>query len=85
MIAINKVLLLGSVTDDGPRLTYTENGTPQCSFTLLIAEPGKDGATFKLFVPVDALGIGPSRWLRRFSRGMWCSSMASCGGGAGSI
>jgi single-strand DNA-binding protein len=56
VIAINKVLLLGTVTDEGPRLTYAEHGTPQCSFMLLVAEPGKEGATFKLYVPVDIFG-----------------------------
>ncbi len=57
MLAINKVIVIGRVTDAGPKLTYSSEGTPQCSFTLLIEEAGKDGANvFKLFVPIEVFG-----------------------------
>ena len=53
MNSINKVLLTGQVTDAGPKLTYSSEGTPQCTFTVLVEECGKDGHLFKLFVPVE--------------------------------
>jgi single-stranded DNA-binding protein len=57
MLTINKVLLIGRVADAGPKLAYSSEAQPQCSFTLLVEEAGKDGATtFKLFVPVDVFG-----------------------------
>jgi single-strand DNA-binding protein len=53
---INKVIICGRVTDAGPNLTYGNKGTPQCAFTLMVEEPGRDGAPFKLFVPVEVFG-----------------------------
>jgi single-strand DNA-binding protein len=52
---INKVIIAGKVTD-GPKLTYSSEGTPQCSFTLIVEEPGRDGTSFKVFVPVEVFG-----------------------------
>jgi single-stranded DNA-binding protein len=56
MTSINKVIICGRVTDAGPKLTYASEGTPQCAFTLIVEEPGRDGAPFKLFVPVEVFG-----------------------------
>src|SRR6266545_6198005 len=52
MLPINKVLLVGKVTEAGPKISWTGHGTAQTSFTLQIDEPGRDGKVFKLFVPV---------------------------------
>ncbi len=55
-MSINRVLLVGRVTEAGPKLTYSSDGSPQCIFTLLLEEPAKDGTMFKLFVPVEVFG-----------------------------
>ncbi len=52
MLPINKVLLVGKVTDTGAKILWTERGAAQTSFTLQIDEMGRDGKVFKLFVPV---------------------------------
>src|SRR6266545_3145316 len=52
MLAINKVLLVGKVTDAGPKISWTAQGTAQTSLTIQIEEPGRDGQVFKLFVPI---------------------------------
>jgi single-stranded DNA-binding protein len=52
MHAINKVIVMGCV-QEGLKLTYGPEGTPQCSLTLLLEEGGKDGGTYKLYLPVD--------------------------------
>jgi single stranded DNA-binding protein len=56
MTSINRVLLVGRVTEAGPKLTYSPGGSPQCTFTLLLEDPGPDGKRYKLFVPVDVFG-----------------------------
>jgi single stranded DNA-binding protein len=56
MHGINKVIVGGRLTAEGPKLTYSPEGTPQCTFTVRIEEAGKDGATFKVFVPIDVFG-----------------------------
>jgi single-strand DNA-binding protein len=50
--AINKVIVMGRV-QEGLKLTYSPEGTPQCSLTVLVEEGGKDGSTYKLYLPVD--------------------------------
>ena len=56
MNGINKVLLVGDVTDAGPKISWNEAGSPCTTFTLLLEEAGKEGQTFKLFVPVEVWG-----------------------------
>jgi single-stranded DNA-binding protein len=53
---INKIITCGKITDAGPKLTYSTEGSPQCGFTLMVTEPGRDGAPFKVFVPVEVFG-----------------------------
>jgi single-stranded DNA-binding protein len=48
---MNAVHLSGRVSDYGPKLSYTEAGKPQTTFTLIV----EDGS-FKTFVPVLILG-----------------------------
>ena len=56
MLTINKVILCGRVTEDGCRLTYTTDGTPHVSFTLLLEEASKQGYTYKLYILIDLFG-----------------------------
>jgi single-stranded DNA-binding protein len=56
MLAINKVILCGRVTEDGCKLTSTSDGTPQCGFSLLVEEPSREGYTSKLYVSVELYG-----------------------------
>lgn len=56
MTHINRMLLVGRVTDAGLKLTYSSDGTPQACFALLVEEPGKEGVTFELSVPVAVFG-----------------------------
>src|SRR5262245_43182536 len=44
---INKVIICGRVTDAGPKLTYSSEGNAQYAFTLMVEEPGRDGAPFR--------------------------------------
>lgn len=55
-MSINKVLLDGRVTNEGPKLSYTPEGHPQCALTVLVEEANKEGAMFRLFVPVEIFG-----------------------------
>lgn len=42
---MNNVVLIGRLTKD-PEITYTQNGTAVCKFTLAVDRQGKDGADF---------------------------------------
>lgn len=55
---INRVLPLGKVTDAGPKLTYSEQGKPECLLTQLLTEPSKAGQEFSLFIHVSVYGTG---------------------------
>jgi single-stranded DNA-binding protein len=55
-MSINRVIVSGAVSSYGAKLTYTEQAKPQCSFTLVCEEPGREGATFKTFIPVLIIG-----------------------------
>ena len=55
---MNKALLLGRVSSAGPKLTYPEKlgGHPTCGFWLQVDEPGKDGAIYSSYIPVEITG-----------------------------
>lgn len=53
---MNHVSLGGHVSDYGPKISWTEAGKPQTTFTLVVEEPGREGATFNTFVPVCVVG-----------------------------
>jgi single-stranded DNA-binding protein len=53
---LNAVSLVGKVTENGVKLVYRENGTPEARWTMLLEKRGKDDATFKLFCPIVAYG-----------------------------
>jgi single-stranded DNA-binding protein len=48
---INRVILAGHVSQYGPKLNYTEQGKPQCTFTLVLTK-----GDFKTFIPVLCVG-----------------------------
>lgn len=56
MLSLNKVLVVGRVTEQGVKIQWAENGTPETRWTLVVEEPGQAGATFRLFVPCCAYG-----------------------------
>jgi single-stranded DNA-binding protein len=49
-------MLMGYVGQYGVKLSYTDNGKPQTTFTVMCTEAGKD-AEFKSFIP--CLIVGP--------------------------
>jgi single-stranded DNA-binding protein len=54
MVSLNKVLLMGQVTPEGVKFGYNENGTPEAIWTMVVEEPGAQGALFKTFIPCVA-------------------------------
>ena len=65
---MNAVHLSGKVSDYGPKLTYSEAGKPQTTFTLIVEEPGPTG-TFKTFVPVVLVGAQAEHWAETLDAG----------------
>jgi single-stranded DNA-binding protein len=57
-MSLNRVLLVGHVTDTRPKLTYSERGRPECRLTLMLTEAGKDGQAFTVYAPIYVLGNG---------------------------
>jgi single-stranded DNA-binding protein len=55
MFSINKAIVGDKVTDDGVKLTYGENGTPEARWTLMVEEAGANHS-FTLYVPCSAWG-----------------------------
>lgn len=55
-MAINRVIVLGKVSDAGPKLTYSDKGRLETRLTLVLEEAGKGGQTFSLYVPVFVYG-----------------------------
>ena len=56
-MAINHVVLIGTVADPGPKLTYSDAGRPECRLTLMASEPSKRGKEdYRLFIPVFVYG-----------------------------
>jgi single-stranded DNA-binding protein len=54
---LNQVALVGEVGEYGCKLSYRENGQPECTLTCVVKEPSRQGDTiFKTFVPVLAYG-----------------------------
>jgi single-stranded DNA-binding protein len=53
---INLVTVMGKVTEQGPKVTYGENGQPECRWTLAIEEHGAQAKVFTIYVPCSAFG-----------------------------
>jgi single-stranded DNA-binding protein len=49
-------VVLGTVSDAGPKLTYTLGGKPECKLTLIVEEAAKGGEAFRLYLPVFLYG-----------------------------
>jgi single-stranded DNA-binding protein len=59
---LNRALLVAECGEYGAQLRYRENGQPECSFTCVVRELGKDGATwFKTYVPVVLYGAAAEK------------------------
>jgi single stranded DNA-binding protein len=54
MASLNKVLLIGQVAPEGVKFGYNENNTPEAIWTIVVEEPGAQGALFKTFIPCVA-------------------------------
>ena len=50
-MGVNRAILSRVIGQYGVKLSYTEQAKPQCSFSLTVSEAGRDGATFRTFVP----------------------------------
>ncbi len=59
-MAINSVVLTGTVAEPGPKMTYSPASKPETKFTLVVSE-GKGEQTFNLYVPVFVYGAGAER------------------------
>jgi single-stranded DNA-binding protein len=56
-MAVNHVVLIGTVADPGPKLTYSDAGRPECRLTLMVSEPSTRGKEdYRLFIPVFCYG-----------------------------
>jgi len=55
-MSVNRVILSGTIGQYGVKIAWTESGKPQTTLTLVCEEPGKDGASYKTFVPVVIIG-----------------------------
>jgi single-stranded DNA-binding protein len=59
-VAINSVVLTGTVAEPGPKMTYNSAAKPETKFTLIVSE-GKGEQVFNLFVPIFVYGAGAER------------------------
>jgi single-stranded DNA-binding protein len=66
---MNAVHVIGVISEYGPRLTYTPEGKPQATLTVVVEEPGKDGATYKTFVPILIVGAQAEEWAATLEAG----------------
>jgi single-stranded DNA-binding protein len=55
-MGVNRAILSGTIGQYGVKHSYTEQAKPQLSFSLTVAETGRDGATFRTFVPCAVVG-----------------------------
>ena len=69
---LNQVALVGEVSEYGVRLTYRENGQPECTLTCVIKEPSRQGDTiFKTFVPLVLYGALAEKAAEDLEPGMY--------------
>jgi single-stranded DNA-binding protein len=59
-VAINSVVLTGTVAEPGPKMTYSPASKPETKITLVVSE-GKGEQTFNLYIPVFVYGAGAER------------------------
>jgi single-stranded DNA-binding protein len=68
---MNHVSLLGKVTAAGVKLTYSERGTPECRWTLMLEETGPEGQSFKTFIPCHSFGKSAEAIAEQIDPGDW--------------
>lgn len=61
---MNNVVLIGRLTKD-PEITYTQNGTAVCKFTLAVDRQGKDGADFIRIITWNKTAENCSKYLAK--------------------
>jgi single-stranded DNA-binding protein len=71
-MSINRVILSGAVGQYGAKISWTETGKPQTSFTLVCEEPGKEGATYRTFIPVLVVGNRAEEYAETLEPGDSC-------------
>jgi single-stranded DNA-binding protein len=49
-------VLIGRCSEYGPKLTYSEDAKPTCSFTLIYEEAGRDGGSYRTYIPISIVG-----------------------------
>lgn len=55
--SVNRVMLLGTVSDRGVEVSFVEDrGTAKASFLLILSETGHDGKTYQTYVPCEIWG-----------------------------
>ena len=59
-MAINHVVLTGTVAEPGPKMTYSAAAKPETKLTLIVSE-GKGEQVFNLYIPVFVYGAGAER------------------------
>jgi single-stranded DNA-binding protein len=59
-VAINHVVLTGTVAEPGPKMTYSASAKPETKLTLVVSD-GKGDQVFNLYVPVFVYGTGAER------------------------
>jgi len=53
---LNKCVLIGHITMAGPKISWNDKGVATCTFWLRVDEPGKDGAVYSSYLPVELTG-----------------------------
>jgi single-strand DNA-binding protein len=55
-VNLKKVILIGRVGERGPKLTYSEQAVPTCTFTLELDEVNPTGKVYTSYLPVVVIG-----------------------------
>jgi Single-strand binding protein family len=68
-MAVNHVVLVGKLTDAGPKLTYSDAGKPECRLTVMLTEASKTGQAFTVYVLVFVVGQGAEQAAEQLDAG----------------
>jgi single-stranded DNA-binding protein len=68
---MNHASLVGTVGQYGVKIFYTEHSKPQTSLTLVVENAGKDGTTYKTFIPVLIVGSRAEEYAESLEPGEW--------------
>jgi single-stranded DNA-binding protein len=55
-IGVNRVVLVGTVSQEGVSVSYAKTGTPCAMFTLAVTEMGQNGKAYTTEVPCELWG-----------------------------